>query len=1068
MLRRPATALQITSEDVAAYEDRRAREALAAAQQARAATASEGGMEGVQSSPDPELRVRRARDERIGVSWLYFGVLDVFFSRHVDAQTFRTQTDSSNVLHSQQAVSSLPLIPLLDRWIEEVIIPVLDPPHTRDVTEDDFLALFKYRKTTIEILENILAQVEMIEQLPQSSQAPLPVILLSAKVLIGTLSGVSNEVITLGEDLLTLGYFDRSGHIEQSFPLPPGPGHQKRASPTCQLLLDEFAAQDFCPFVARQICQTYNFVAAYYATRLGNNSKASHRLCSTSECVANNVDMTNYTTRHASADCKCPHLPIPVEEMRSIIEAGGIPLVRVESGENGHVVVKVKRMTNDTPYIAFSHVWSDGLGNPAANSLPSCAMMRLQDYVEKMHQPRMNLRMGVINIGVVQWDLMRMTHDFKPRWFWLDTLCIPVGDPYMDLKMKAINQMAAIYASALQVLVLDSGMEAFHLDEPGVQPCEILAMVCTSAWMRRCWTFQEAGISQQCQIQCLERAVDPLEITIGQLSKLQWLFQTDSFVEMIKRSFYMVCWALSNLRRRYVYIYMRTMPNRDSRNAIMAVVSRPFKDVLMDHFQGRRSATTTYDAKGTETLYREFVRCWNTLTKRTTTMWDDVHIILASLLDFNSFEILKLKDPAERMKCLLWSMPALPLDLFFNADGPRHDPGGHHVNRWLPLYPRHNQVKAEPRVQLGSSWLTLNGITEVDEKEDSSEQSSSEGLPQEKHRICAIRIDDRMADGPGSKRCKLLHGDSVEPSYFDITLLRQAADTFANSLCDGNAILVLEQDLTKMDENVTRGALFQVLDHAPGYSPWPESPVFVGTRLEAIFDCPVTVEVVQSTKPASGGGRIEQATYDVEAKIVEHPWKLDIRCDPPSVSYPLPRRSLRPDPSMLFGIFYFVYIGLWYFDFVSTFILVAICRKQLASFLTFTKTVVIIRFMFDGLTLSCISRLQFLNVALFLLWEVFPLALPILYLASRLADQRDLSKLEYAFVTMAIASNVFQLFWKWAWKWSFLPMIMDSWQRTFEPEWTPKGMRNWLLKLFDPPNEDAERQNMIGFENKGI
>ncbi|KPM45863.1 hypothetical protein AK830_g607 [Neonectria ditissima] len=63
--------------DVAAYEDRRAREALVAAQQARIAAAAEAqanaasdaaGMDGVQASPDPEVRVRRARDDRIGVT----------------------------------------------------------------------------------------------------------------------------------------------------------------------------------------------------------------------------------------------------------------------------------------------------------------------------------------------------------------------------------------------------------------------------------------------------------------------------------------------------------------------------------------------------------------------------------------------------------------------------------------------------------------------------------------------------------------------------------------------------------------------------------------------------------------------------------------------------------------------------------------------------------------------------------------------------------------------------------------------------------------------------------------
>ncbi|KAH8174650.1 anaphase-promoting complex APC subunit CDC26 domain-containing protein [Sarocladium implicatum] len=73
MLRRAPTTLTITSEDVAAYEDRREREALIAAQQEQRQQqqqqAEQGGeghaMEGVQASPEA---TRRARDERIGVS----------------------------------------------------------------------------------------------------------------------------------------------------------------------------------------------------------------------------------------------------------------------------------------------------------------------------------------------------------------------------------------------------------------------------------------------------------------------------------------------------------------------------------------------------------------------------------------------------------------------------------------------------------------------------------------------------------------------------------------------------------------------------------------------------------------------------------------------------------------------------------------------------------------------------------------------------------------------------------------------------------------------------------------
>ncbi|KJK92819.1 hypothetical protein H633G_03195 [Metarhizium anisopliae BRIP 53284] len=74
MLRRPPTTLQITAEDVAAYEDRRANEALAAAQQARAEAQAytqaqvqaQAQMEGVQESPD--AAGRRAREERLGIT----------------------------------------------------------------------------------------------------------------------------------------------------------------------------------------------------------------------------------------------------------------------------------------------------------------------------------------------------------------------------------------------------------------------------------------------------------------------------------------------------------------------------------------------------------------------------------------------------------------------------------------------------------------------------------------------------------------------------------------------------------------------------------------------------------------------------------------------------------------------------------------------------------------------------------------------------------------------------------------------------------------------------------------
>jgi len=58
------------------------------------------------------------------------------------------------------------------------------------------------------------------------------------------------------------------------------------------------------------------------------------------------------------------------------------------------------------PYVAISHVWSDGLGNAIANTLPWCQLQRIQGLVDALYQ-----------------DTAGNQH---PVPFWMDTLCVPV------------------------------------------------------------------------------------------------------------------------------------------------------------------------------------------------------------------------------------------------------------------------------------------------------------------------------------------------------------------------------------------------------------------------------------------------------------------------------------------------------------------------------------------------------------------------------------------------------------------------------------------------------------------
>jgi hypothetical protein len=42
--------------------------------------------------------------------------------------------------------------------------------------------------------------------------------------------------------------------------------------------------------------------------------------------------------------------------------------------------------------------------------------------------------------------------------FWIDTLCIPVGQEYNHIKMQAINSMAKTYASAQAIVIRKSSI----------------------------------------------------------------------------------------------------------------------------------------------------------------------------------------------------------------------------------------------------------------------------------------------------------------------------------------------------------------------------------------------------------------------------------------------------------------------------------------------------------------------------------------------------------------------------------------------------------------------------------
>lgn len=106
----------------------------------------------------------------------------------------------------------------------------------------------------------------------------------------------------------------------------------------------------------------------------------NHETCRTEErCIAFNTDARAYQTLHKSADCDCSNLRVSCADIRRIIRRGEIPLISITQNQVRNTVLdmQVHSRSARSRYIAISHVWVDGLGNPSANALPKCQIKRL-------------------------------------------------------------------------------------------------------------------------------------------------------------------------------------------------------------------------------------------------------------------------------------------------------------------------------------------------------------------------------------------------------------------------------------------------------------------------------------------------------------------------------------------------------------------------------------------------------------------------------------------------------------------------------------------------------------------
>ncbi|CAF9933677.1 MAG: hypothetical protein HETSPECPRED_008740 [Heterodermia speciosa] len=235
-------------------------------------------------------------------------------------------------------------------------------------------------------------------------------------------------------------------------------------------LVDELKARAWCPSEISFVLQGLSDTSAFFASRLERRRlQADHSKCSANKCRALDIIAERYQTRHVPECRGCQNAGIDSYELAATLRRGQIPRacfrltdhsrrkpIRLIIGESG-------------PYVAISHVWSDGLGNPKANSLPTCQLIRLY---------------GMIN--ALDIDFANGTPAV-----WIDSLLVPVQKG--QEKRLALSQLCNYYRAAEKVLVLDSDLLGAS------KACtreELITRVFFSTWMRRLWTLEEGILSR--------------------------------------------------------------------------------------------------------------------------------------------------------------------------------------------------------------------------------------------------------------------------------------------------------------------------------------------------------------------------------------------------------------------------------------------------------------------------------------------------------------------------------------------------------------------------------------------
>ncbi|KAF2008145.1 hypothetical protein P154DRAFT_516866 [Amniculicola lignicola CBS 123094] len=587
-------------------------------------------------------------------SRLYFGFLDAFFKQHIDIEDFSIEDDNQAYISSTEGLDLLISTNISDR---------------------------AHQHKTLEKVSQQMRDLETRQDFDKH-RYPLSEVEISIRVLISTLAHYCGW---------------KTGKDWTFHPL----------------LASRLKDAGWCRSQIKTIAEYQDEAMVYYLSlvpsrKLSNNG---HEDCPNTHCTASNVkNLRPYENKHtcrgipiksSQALENCPLIQVSGSKIRQVINSGGIPLISIEISPSGDIALHVQTAQPSDRYVAMSHVWSDGLGNPNSNALPKCQVRQIAAHLEDLPYPSSKRRSGdvrpVLSYGSISIDFTRLSISMRkpsrPKLFWMDTLCIPVGQDKLthELKNKAINHMAFIYGQASQVLVLDAALQESKL--ANMSKREVLAKIYYSNWMGRSWTYQEGSLTPYVYFQFADGALSPLaslpddeEWSDDSIEEFLWSSKIPTFRTTTSKAYQSLLHRISVFGRQKRHFTSTRLIEFSIYKQLYANLTL---SLHLSHLPEWSTLFSRLNKENEDPLdqalqlwIRHFCTIWNALRTRSTTKAEDAPIILANLLGYQSYHVLRY-PPEERLKVMLLSAEVLPLALLYNTGSRLTEQKGS-FNKWIP------------------------------------------------------------------------------------------------------------------------------------------------------------------------------------------------------------------------------------------------------------------------------------------------------------------------------------------------------------------------------------------------